>query len=287
DKEETGEPCPFPSTCPHAEPRASRLSFICGAMRSHRLWRRSSRRRRITAAERMRCRPSLTGSTATMPKSSGISTSPRNRRSAMPATCYASCPRSRRRPGRGRRPGSARRWPRGARPISSAATPSCSMAGSSRAARRGSAHWQRWRGLDGGSGFGCADGMTETRNAEPRNAAPRWLKPATDYGPLAVFLIAYALQGLMAATAALLAATLVALALSLYYERRVPAMPLLTASVVLVFGGLTLWLQDETFIKMKPTIINALFAVLLLGGLAFRQLWLRPLLGAALSLTEE
>ncbi|HLT77414.1 MAG TPA: septation protein A [Ferrovibrio sp.] len=129
--------------------------------------------------------------------------------------------------------------------------------------------------------------MTETRNAEPRNAAPRWLKPATDYGPLAVFLIAYALQGLMAATAALLAATLVALALALFYERRVPAMPLLTAGVVLVFGGLTLWLQDETFIKMKPTIINALFAVLLLGGLAFRQLWLRPLLGAALSLTEE
>lgn len=128
--------------------------------------------------------------------------------------------------------------------------------------------------------------MTETRNAEPRNAAPRWLKPATDYGPLAVFLIAYALQGLMAATAALLAATLVALALALFYERRVPAMPLLTAGVVLVFGGLTLWLQDETFIKMKPTIVNGLFAAVLLGGLAFGKSLLGHVFDAAFRLDE-
>jgi intracellular septation protein len=122
---------------------------------------------------------------------------------------------------------------------------------------------------------------------QDREAPPRWLKPVTDYGPLAAFFIAYALHGLMAATAALLVATLVSLALSLFYERRLPMMPLLTTAVVLVFGGLTLWLQDETFIKMKPTIINAIFALLLLGSLALRQLWLKPLLGTALSLTDE
>ncbi|WP_370152818.1 septation protein A [Ferrovibrio sp.] len=116
--------------------------------------------------------------------------------------------------------------------------------------------------------------------------APRWLKPATEYGPLAVFLAVYAGAGLMPATAALLAATAVGLGLSLFFLRRLPLMPLVTAAVVGVFGGLTLWLQDETFIKMKPTIINALFAVLLLGGLAARRNLLRMVLGTALALTE-
>lgn len=116
--------------------------------------------------------------------------------------------------------------------------------------------------------------------------APRWLKPATEYGPLAVFLAVYAGVGLMPATAALLAATAVGLGLSLFFLRRLPLMPLVTAAVVGVFGGLTLWLQDETFIKMKPTIINVLFAVLLLGGLAARRNLLRMVLGTALALTE-
>src|SRR3546814_5130532 len=87
-------------------------------------------------------------------------------------------------------------------------------------------------------------------------AAPRWLKPATEYGPLAVFLAVYAWAGLMPATAALLAATGVGLVLSLLLLRRLPLMPLVTAAVVGVFGGLTLWLHDDTFIKMKPTVIK-------------------------------
>ena len=56
-------------------------------------------------------------------------------------------------------------------------------------------------------------------------------------------------------------------------------MPLVTAGVVTVFGGLTLWLQDETFIKMKPTIIQGIFAAVLLGGLALGKPLLKPLLG--------
>ena len=58
-------------------------------------------------------------------------------------------------------------------------------------------------------------------------------------------------------------------------------MPLITAAIVAVFGGLTLWLQDETFIKMKPTIVEALFSAILLGGLALGRPLLKPLLGAA------
>ncbi len=127
----------------------------------------------------------------------------------------------------------------------------------------------------------------DTNSIMPDTTAPRWLKPVTEYAPLAVFFAAYAFAGLIAATAALMAATLVVVILSLVMLRRVPLLPLLTAVVVGIFGGLTLWLQDETFIKMKPTIINALFALLLLGGLLLRQLWLKTLLGATLSLTDE
>jgi intracellular septation protein len=111
-------------------------------------------------------------------------------------------------------------------------------------------------------------------------SAPRWIRPAVDYGPLAVFFACYVVRGLMAATAALIAASLIALLAAWVLERRVPLIPLLTTALVVVFGGLTLWLQDETFIKMKPTIVQALFALVLLGGLALRRPLLKPLLGA-------
>jgi intracellular septation protein len=111
------------------------------------------------------------------------------------------------------------------------------------------------------------------------SSAPRWLKPAVDYGPLAVFFVAYVASGLMAATAALIAASLAALLAAWVLERRVPAIPLVTAALVTGLGGLTLWLQDETFIKMKPTIVQALFALVLLGSLAWRRPLLKTLLG--------
>lgn len=110
-------------------------------------------------------------------------------------------------------------------------------------------------------------------------APPAWLRPTTEYGPLAAFFLAYLFWGLLPATAALLVATAVSLALSLLYTGRVPAMPLVTAVIVGLFGGLTLWLNDETFIKMKPTIVQALFAAALLGGLAVGRPLLKPLLG--------
>jgi intracellular septation protein len=117
--------------------------------------------------------------------------------------------------------------------------------------------------------------------------APSWLRPLVDYGPLAAFFAVYWLSDLTAATAAIMIATAVALALALVLERRVPAMPLVTAAIVGVFGGLTLWLQDETFIKMKPTIVQLIFAAVLFGGLAFKRPLLKPLLGAAWPLDDD
>ena len=70
-------------------------------------------------------------------------------------------------------------------------------------------------------------------------------------------------------------------------SRRVAVMPLVTLFFVVVFGALTLWLQDEVFIKMKPTIVNSLFAAILLGGLAFGKSLLAYVFDAAFSLDED
>ena len=120
--------------------------------------------------------------------------------------------------------------------------------------------------------------MTERNRTR---TAPPWLKPTVDYGPLLVFLSFYFVADLLAATAALIVVTVLAVVLALWIERRVPWMPVVTAIVVGVFGGLTLWSGDETFIKMKPTVAQLLFAVVLLGSLVLGRPALKPLLGTA------
>jgi intracellular septation protein len=123
-------------------------------------------------------------------------------------------------------------------------------------------------------------------NKSPENASVKapekaWVKPLSDYGPIVVFFAAYLGWDLLVATAALMAATAVALAVSLAVNKRVPLMPLITAGVVGVFGGLTLALNDDTFIKLKPTIVQALIGAVLLGGLLFDKALLKPVMGTA------
>jgi intracellular septation protein len=101
------------------------------------------------------------------------------------------------------------------------------------------------------------------------------LKLALDLGPLVLFFVANARYGIFSATAAFMVAVLAALFVSYAMTRRLPIMPVVTAIVVVVFGGLTLILHDATFIKVKPTIIYALFGAVLIGGLLFNK----PLLG--------
>ena len=112
------------------------------------------------------------------------------------------------------------------------------------------------------------------------------MKLVVETGPLIAFFASYSLYDLMVATAVFMVAVAISLAVSVALERRVPIMPLVTAAVVMVFGGLTLWLDDETFIKMKPTIINGLFASILLGGLALGRAFLKPLFGTVFQLDE-
>ncbi len=113
------------------------------------------------------------------------------------------------------------------------------------------------------------------------------LKLALDLGPLLLFFFVNKRWGIYAATGAFMAATIVSLIVTYVLVRRIAVMPLVSAVVVLVFGGLTLYLQDETFIKIKPTIIYALFAVLLLGGLAFGRSLIALVLDSVFQLDAE
>jgi intracellular septation protein len=113
------------------------------------------------------------------------------------------------------------------------------------------------------------------------------LKLALELGPLVLFFIGNARWGIFPATAVFMVAILVALAISYALTRRLPAMALVSAVLVTVFGGLTLLLQDETFIKIKPTIIYALFGATLLAGLLVRRPLLELVFDSVFSLTEE
>lgn len=128
------------------------------------------------------------------------------------------------------------------------------------------------------------------------------LKLALELGPLMVFFfvnlrgawliehfpaLGHIGQPIFVATALFMVATAVALAASWLLTRTIPIMPLVSAVVVFVFGGLTLWLNDDLFIKMKPTIVNALFGFTLLGGLVFGKSLLGYVFDAAFRLDAE
>ena len=113
------------------------------------------------------------------------------------------------------------------------------------------------------------------------------LKFVLDLGPLVLFFIGNQRFGIFAATAVFMIAVLAAIAVTYALTRHVAVMPVVTAVVVLVFGSLTLILHDETFIKLKPTIIYLLFACTLLGGLLFDKPLLGMVLDSVFNLTDE
>jgi len=108
-----------------------------------------------------------------------------------------------------------------------------------------------------------------------------------DIGPLAVFFIFYTRSGLQASILPFMIATIIAVLFSYILEKKIPIMPTVGATIVLVFGGLTIYFDNDIFFKMKPTIINSLFAVILYGGIIIKKPLLKFLLGAALKLEDE
>ena len=130
-----------------------------------------------------------------------------------------------------------------------------------------------------------------TEKAEPEfnwdEMKPQAIKLALELGPLVVFFIMNGRADIFVATAWFMGAMVLSLLLSWLILKKIAIMPLVTGVVVLVFGGLTLWLQDDTFIKVKPTITNTLFAAVLLGGLLFGQSLLKYVFGDVYKLKPE
>src|SRR5246127_3521605 len=112
-------------------------------------------------------------------------------------------------------------------------------------------------------------------------------KLATELGPLIVFFIANARYHLFVATGAFMVAVVVAMIASYVVTRHVPVMALVTGAIVIVFGTLTLALHDETFIKVKPTIIYGLFAATLGGGLLFGRSFIAIMFDQMFNLTPQ
>jgi intracellular septation protein len=140
----------------------------------------------------------------------------------------------------------------------------------------------------------------ETPSAKP--ALNPVLKLVLELGPLIVFFFANArgeqiaaaypalatLGGpIFIATALFMVATAVSLTVSYAIARTVPVMPLVSGAVVFVFGALTLWLANDMFIKMKPTIVNTLFGATLLVGLWFGRSFLKLVFDSAFQLDED
>ena len=108
-----------------------------------------------------------------------------------------------------------------------------------------------------------------------------------DIGPLAVFFIFYSRGDLKSAIIPFMIATIIAVLFSYIMEKKIPIMPTVGAFIILIFGGLTIYFDNEIFFKMKPTIINLLFALILYGGVIVKKPLLKFLLGAAIKLEDE
>ena len=109
---------------------------------------------------------------------------------------------------------------------------------------------------------------------------------ALDLGPLIIFFAGFKYLGIFGATAAFMAAVLISLCVGFVLEKRLSPMPLFTAVLVVIFGGLTLYLKNDIFIKMKPTVLYAFFGLTLIGGLWFKRLFIKYIFAQAFELDE-
>ncbi len=128
---------------------------------------------------------------------------------------------------------------------------------------------------------------TVSNQAAGRRALPEWVQPLLELGPLLVFFGVYLRADIFWATGIFMAVLPISIAASWMLRRKLPVMPLFVLGFVLLFGGMTLWLQDETFIMMRPTLSNTAIAVMLWTGLLFGKPLLKYALGSVFSVTDE
>jgi intracellular septation protein len=131
------------------------------------------------------------------------------------------------------------------------------------------------------------NGTKSAGAAAPKKKLSPGLKLALELGPLIVFFIVNSKFGIFAATGVLMVGVVLTLAVSWAVTKHLPAMPLVTAALVLVFGSLTYFLHDETFIKLKVTILYSMFGAALIGALYFGKLLLPIVFDMAIHIDDE
>ena len=112
-------------------------------------------------------------------------------------------------------------------------------------------------------------------------------KSLIEFGPLLAFFAGNFTGGIFWGTGLFMVATAIALAASWMLTGKIAKVPLFSAIFVGIFGGLTIWLHDDTFIKVKVTLINALLGATLLGGLVYGKLFIKYVVGEAVNLPPE
>lgn len=127
--------------------------------------------------------------------------------------------------------------------------------------------------------------MTQpVEQAKPEKKLSGGLKLVLEFGPLIAFFATYKFVGIYAATAVIMATTMITLAITWFITRKLSVMPIVTLVLVSIFGGLTLYLKDPSFIQIKVTIINGIFAAILLGGWLVKKPLLKFVFGEAMNL---
>ena len=131
-----------------------------------------------------------------------------------------------------------------------------------------------------------ADESTAPQPASKPASKP-WVRATVDYaGPLAFLVALIVTRNIITATWALVPVSALALAFGFVMERRIAPLPLLAGGAALIFGGLTLVFHNPIFVKIKPTVINALLGVCLIGGYFLGKSPLKLLMGDMLQLSE-
>ena len=116
---------------------------------------------------------------------------------------------------------------------------------------------------------------------------PQIRKLVLDMGPLFLFFASFQYAGIFTATGIFMAAAVLSVAVGWHLEKKLSPIPLITAILVLIAGGLTLYLRNDVFIKMKPTVLYVIFGTTLLGGLRFNRLFIKYVFAEAFDLTDR
>jgi len=116
---------------------------------------------------------------------------------------------------------------------------------------------------------------------------PQIRKLVLDMGPLFLFFASFQYAGIFTATGIFMAAAVLSVAVGWHLEKKLSPIPLITAILVLIAGGLTLYLRNDVFIKMKPTVLYVIFGATLLGGLRFNRLFIKYVFAEAFDLTDR